>query len=114
MRWRVQQRLPALSSDAFTRFGLESDNPAVLEAIRHYFDVYLPQVVQRQLLSNEAPDWCDERAASRLPVVLHQHGINLRHLGRVFNLLSETKSVSPDQDEVRYSSLRSFLLREMT
>ena len=118
MRWRVQQKLPALSSDAFTRFGVEEDNAVVLDAIRNYFDEYLPQVVQKHLLSNEAPDWRDEQIAQQLPRVLHQHGINLRHLGRVFNLVSTSVVVaaaaaSADND-ARKAALRSLLLREMT
>jgi len=113
MRWRVQQRLPALSSDAFTLFGVEQDNPPVLDAIRHYFDEYLPQVVQQHLLSDGAPDWRDEDIAQQLPSLLHRHGINLRHLGRVFNLVSACAVASAD-DDARKAALRSFLLREMT
>jgi len=111
MRWRVQQRLPALSSDAFTRFGVEQDNPAVRDAIRHYFDEHLPQVVQQHLISNDTLDWRDEHVAQHLSRVLHQQGINMRHLGRVFNVVAAAIAVA---DDARKSALRSVLLREMT
>ena len=108
MRWRVQQGLSALSSDGLSNFGIPEDNAAALDAIRHYFDQYIPMVVAEQLLQSESK-WSEAQSGGTLTVTLHKHGVNLRHLGRVFNLVAESAAGA----EIK-AALRSVLLNEMT
>jgi len=108
MRWRVQQGLSALSSDGLSNFGIPEDNAAALDAIRHYFDQYIPMVVAEQLLQSESK-WSEAQSGGTLTVTLHKHGVNLRHLGRVFNLVAESAAGA----EIK-AALRSVLLKEMT
>jgi len=106
LRWRVQNHLPNLSSDAFTNFGVGSDDAPVVAAITHYFDDYLPMIVQRVLLSASSYDWRSTSSGVTVTGVLHEHGINLRHLARVYNL------VAAAQTDMAVA-LRLILLREM-
>jgi len=108
MIWRARYALPPISSDAFTGFGVIEDNEEAQSALRHYFDDYLPQVVQ--LLPADADhDWTKDVSGTWLTHLLHEHGINLRHLGHVLNLVSACET----QDAIK-AALRSLTLREMT
>ena len=84
LSWRMQHRMQPLSADAFTIFGRSGDNPAVKTAIKHYFCHHIPLVCNRVVNS----DWSALLNGTKtLATVLHAGGVNLRHLGHVFNFV---------------------------
>jgi len=110
---------------------MEEDNFAVMQAIRHYMDEYMPRIIREHLLPAFEPKALpadasaeplnrlkllsldaygpeqspEEKRSEQIVSLLHKHGINLRHLNLVRKLV-------PASDP-RFTELRSDLLREM-
>lgn len=102
MLYRVAKDLPPLSPDAFTGFGVPKDNAPVEDAIKHFFNEYLPMFVKEHLQTQDWSTW--KPSDTPLNTLFHKHGVNMRYLGRVRGLV-------PQED--RYATLRSILLREI-
>ena len=97
---------PALSSDAFSRFGMlnwKKHNADIVEATRHLLDVRVKEAATALLESETLDKSCKTMHLSRR---VQQYGVNCRFLGLVRNAIN-------DDGSEKAVFVRTGLLREM-